>query len=147
MSIPDLITQFCRTPQVISGDEVSEHQIEFPSDAERYVFIHSDNLIRITVAVIPGTMVAGMRAEFRFADDATLNSNYIVAGVSRILLPAALTLRSQHYFRINPMAIPDGFDFAGLFFVMEDDSPTGGFAVYADLVDGAEKFDAVDSAV
>jgi hypothetical protein len=143
MSIPDLITQFC-TSQAILASVVSEQVIEFPSDKERYAFIHSDNLIRLIVAVADATgLNAGMRVEFRFDMQANLNSgDQIVAGASRVLTVDMLKRYSQHYFRINPMFIPEGFDFAGIYFDVLGTNG-GAFSVNVDLVHGAEKFDLV----
>ncbi len=147
MGIPDLITTFC-DPQVITTDVVSEHIIEFPSDEIRSVFIHSDNMIRIIVAVAGADMDEGMRVEFRFDMQADLASgDQIIAGVSRILLPEVLTVRSIHQFRVDPIALPKGYDFAGLFFDVIDTAGDGTLAVYADMVDGAERLDVVDPAL
>ena len=148
MGIPDLITTFCDSPQVITTDAQSEHIIEYPSDKMRSVFIHSENMIRIIVAVAVGDLTQGMRVEFRFDMQADLQSgNQIIAGESRILLPEVLTLRSIHQFRVSPIALPEGYDFAGLFFDVINTAGDGAFAVYADLVDGAERLDVVDPAL
>lgn len=147
MSIPDLITQFSRTPQVITTDAVSEHVNSMPSDLARQVFIHSDNMIRITVAVAAAGMASGMRVEFRVDTEAGLASgDQLVIGNSGILLPAQLTIRSVHEFRIKPMALPAGYDFQGLFYNLVSEAASGGFAVYADMVAGAERLDPVTSA-
>ena len=148
MSIPDLITQFSRTPQVlVAGDVVSEHVNPLPSDKARQVFIHSDNMIRITVAVIPTGMATGLRVEFRVDTEAGLASgNELVLGDSGILLPGQLTLNSVHEFRIKPMALPEGYDFQGLFYNFLNEAAGGGFALYADMVAGAEKLDPVTAA-
>lgn len=145
MGIPDLITTFSDSPQIIQAAAVSEHVIQFPSDAVRSVFIHSDHMIRIIVAVAVGGLAEGMRVEFRFDTQANLASgDNIVGGVSRILLPEVLTIRSIHQFRVDPIALPEGYDFAGLYYAVVTNPGSGGFAVYADLVDGAERLDVVD---
>jgi len=148
MSIPDLITSFSTSPQVITTEAVSEHVISFPSDAIRSVFIRSDHMVRIIVAVVCAGLDSGMRVEFRFDTEAGLASgDQIIAGVSRILLPEVLTARSIHQFRVDPIALPEGYDYAGLFYVPVSEAGTTGFAVYADLVYGAERLDVVDPAL
>lgn len=148
MGIPDKITTFSDSPQIITTDAVSEHIISFPEDGIRSVFIHSENMIRIIVAVAVGGLTQGMRVEFRFDMQADLASgDQIIAGVSRILLPEVLTIRSIHQFRVDPIALPEGYDFAGLFYDVVNTAGSGGFAVYADLVDGAERLDVVDPAL
>lgn len=145
MGIPDKITTFCDSPQVITTDAQSEHIIEFPSDAARNVFFHSEKLIRLIVGVAAAGMAEGMRVEFRFDTQADLQSgNQIIVGASRLLLPAMLVIRSVHYFRCNPIALPSGYDFAGLFFDLHTNPASGGFALYADLVDGPERIDEIE---
>lgn len=148
MGHPDLITTFSHTPQVLTaGDVVSERVNSMPSDKARQVFIHSDNMVRIIVAVAPTGMATGLRVEFRVDTAAGLASgNELVIGDSGILLPAELTIRSVHEFRIKPMALPEGYDFQGLFYNFLNESAGGGFALYADMVAGAEKLDPVTAA-
>ena len=148
MGIPDKITTFSDSPQVIEAAAVSEHLIEFPSDAIRTVFSHSDHMIRMIVAVLCAGLAEGMRVEFRFDMQADLASgDQIIAGVSRLLLPEVLTLRSIHQFRVGPIALPEGYDFAGIYYAVVTNPGSGGFAVYTDLVDGAERLDVVDPAL
>ncbi len=149
MGIPDKITSFSTSPQVIQGAAVSEHVIEFPSDLARSVFIHSEHMVRVIVAVVCAGLTEGMRVEFRFDMQANLaSSDYIVAGVSRILLPEVMTaVGDVHQFRVDPIALPAGYDFAGLYYAVVSSSGSGGFAVYADLVDGAERLNVLDPAL
>ena len=146
MGIPDKITSFSTSPQVITGAAVSEHVISFPSDKERDVFIHSEHMIRIIVAVVCAGLAEGMRVEFRFDMQANLaSSDYIVAGVSRILLPEVMTtIGDTHQFRVDPIRLPEGYDFAGLYYAVVTNPGSGGFAVYADLVDGPERMQRLD---
>jgi len=146
MSIPDKITSFSDSPQVITSAAVSEHQISFASDKERDVFIHSEKMIRIIVAVVGSGLTQGMRVEFRFDTEAGLNSgDHIIAGVSRILLPEVMTtIGDMHLFRVDPIRLPEGYDFAGLWYAVVSTSGAGGFAVYADMVDGPERMQRLD---
>ncbi len=146
MSIPDIITTFSDSPQIVTTAAISEHVIEFATDEERSVFIHSENMIRIIVAVVGSGLTQGMRVEFRFDMQANLaSSDYIVAGNSRILLPEVMTtIGDMHQFRVDPIRLPAGYDFAGLYYGVVSTAGAGGFAVYADMVDGPEKQQRLD---
>lgn len=147
MSIPDLATTFSRTPQVITTDAVSEHVNSHPNDAARRLFVRSDNIIRVEVAVAAAGMASGIRFEFRIDTAAGLASgNQLVLGDSGILLPAVLLANTVHEFRIKPIKVPAGYDVSGVFYNLVSEAASGGFAVYADLRAGSDSIDAVDSA-
>lgn len=146
MGIPDKITSFSTSPQIITSSAISEHVISFPADLERSVFIHSEHMIRIIVAVVGSGLTQGMRVQFRFDMQANLaSSDYIIAGNSRILLPEVMTtIGDSHQFRVDPIRLPEGYDFAGLYYEVISTVGAGGFAVYADMVDGPERVQRLD---
>ena len=140
MTIPDLLTSYCTSPQIITTDVVSEHTTEFPSDAAREVFVHSEKTIRIIVGVAAAGGAEGLRIQAAFDTAASLASgSKIVAAETRILLPAELTLNQTHFLEVSAMSLPEGYDFFGLWFDVVTSAFSGGFAVYAALVDGPER--------
>ncbi len=146
MSYPDLILAPCTTPQVVTAAAVSEHVLQWPSDLARQVFIHSQHLLRVIVSVAPADLDSGIRFEYRFATNAALTGTPLVVADSGILLPAVLTANSVHEFRIKPIALPLGYDFSGGWFNVVSESASGGFALYWDMVDGADNLDPVNAA-
>jgi hypothetical protein len=139
MSYTDLITTASRTPQVITTDAVSEHVNEAPNDTARGIFIHSNNIIRVQVAVAAAGMASGIRFEYRFDTEAGLASgSQIVVADSGIILPAALTLGVVIEFRCRPMYIASGYDFQGGFYNLVSEAASGGTAFIMDIRGGAD---------
>lgn len=145
MSFPDFLTSPCTTPQVVTTDVVSEHVVQTPADIARKMFINSDHLLVVRVAVAAAGMASGIRFQYRAATNAALTGSPITLADSGILLPAVLTANSVHRFRIKPIALPVGYDFFGGWFDLVNEAASGGFAVYWDLTDDADSVDVVDA--
>ena len=146
MSIPDKVTAPATTPQVITTSAVSEHVLQWASDAARDVFIHSDNLLKVIVSVAAAGMASGIRFQYRFATNAALTGTPITVGDSGIILPADLAAGDSHEFRIRPVPLPLGYDFSGGWFALESEAATTGFAVFMDLRDKPDRTNIVYAA-
>lgn len=145
MAIPDKLTEYASTPQVITTDAVSEFVNSWPNDAARNVFMHSEHLIRIQVAVAAAGMAEGITFEYRFDTQADLNSgSQIVCGSTGLVLPANLSVGDVYYIAIAPRKLPSGYDFSGVYYNLHTNPASGGFAVISALVDGPERIDTVE---
>lgn len=135
----DLIHHYSHTPQVITTDAVSERVVQWPNDAARDVFVHSENTILIRVRVAAAGMASGIRFQYRFDTQADLASgSEIIVAETPIYLPAALTLNKTLELKLPHIKLASGYDFSGMYYDLVSEAASGGFAVDAALVDGPE---------
>ena len=138
MSIPDLLTAPSLTEVTFTTAAIIGNVNEWPNDAERNVFIHSDNLFRIQVSTVFAGMASGVRFEYRFDTQADLASgSHLIVASTEIIPVADMVANARFYLRIPPRRVPSGYDFSGVFAVPESEAASGG-GVIVSLVDGAE---------
>lgn len=138
MSIPDLITTYS-TLQSFTTTVVSEFVNEWPNDAERNVFIHSDHLLRFQVGTVFASMSSGLRIQYRFDTAASLASgSQLIIAETEIIPVADMVAGARFYLRIPPRRVPSGYDFSGVFYVPVSQAAAGTGTISAYLVDGAE---------
>jgi len=131
----DIITRNSNV-QIITTDVVSTVVNTFGSDKERNVFMNKPNLIKVLVAVVAAGGAEGIRVEYRVDTNANLTTAPIVIGDSGILLPTQLeTVGKIHEFRLRSIAIPEGYDFHGIFYNVVSSAFSGGFALTTWLAD------------
>ena len=131
----DIITRYSDA-QTITSSAVGGLVNTFGSDKARNVFLIKPYLIKILVAAVAAGGGEGIRVEYRVDTNVNLETAPIVIGDSGILLPTQLeTVGKIHEFRNRPIAIPEGYDFHGIWFNVVDSVFSGGFKLTTWLAD------------